>query len=481
MRSTRESVLGSKLVLGVVTILVVVLAVYLSYVSENGLPFVPSYRVTVQVANADELDKNADVRVGGARVGQILSITAEPPSRAWPHPYAQLSLSLDSGLRPLSRDTHYRIRLASVLGAKYLELVLGRSRRGGGVPDGGTLRLSTHRALNHELPFVDLDTALRTFGPSTRAALRAAVNEFGGVLAGRGNELNDTTDSFLQLLEPLQRVLGVFAAPQNNFSGLLSGAAATTHALSSVAPDITSLFGHSATTFQAMDRPSLGKTLDQLPGTESVASRVLERSLPTLSQAAALMAELRGATALLPTAARRLDTIVTTAPPVFRPLPKLASELQTAVGSVQALATDPASTETFHALGSNDLATIGSSGFMGLGAILRAVAPAQFSCNVAGLWLRNFASGLTEGDSTGNWLRVMPVFDFNEATQVPKPSNDLHDNFYPVEDSTQCQSGNEGYTRQVLIGNPPRTSSEVDNTAPPSGVLARGRKAGLVP
>ena len=482
MRRRKPTVLGSNLVLGVVTILVMGLAVYLSYISENGLPFIPTYRVNVQVANADELDKNADVRVGGALVGQILSITAEPPSKTWPHPYAQLGLALDSDLRAAAQPTlRYRIRLASVLGAKYLELVLGHPGRGPGSPDGGTLALNLHPVLNHELAFVDLDTALRMFGPSTRTALRSVLSDFGDVVAGRGFQINETTDSLAGLLEPLQRVLGVFATPQNNLSGLISGAAATTHALAAVAPDISSLLSHSATTFGAADRPTLGRTLDELPGTESVASGVLERSLPTLSRAAALMAELRPDTALLPTAARRLDAIVTTAPPVFQPLPRLASELQTAVTSVQSLATDPASTETFHALGNNDLATIGASAFVGLGAVLKSVAHAQFACNVAGLWLRNFASGLTEGDSTGNWLRVMPVFDYDQATQVGKPSPDLHDNFYPVEDRSQCQAGNEGYTGSQLIGNPPRTSTVVDNTAPPRGVLAEGRAAGLVP
>ena len=85
MRTPAGNVLGSRTVLGVMTILILGLAVYLSYIAVNGLPFVPAYRVKVQVANADELAKNSDVRVGGARVGQILSVTPEPPNRSWPH------------------------------------------------------------------------------------------------------------------------------------------------------------------------------------------------------------------------------------------------------------------------------------------------------------------------------------------------------------------------------------------------------------
>jgi virulence factor Mce-like protein len=480
VRTRPSNPLGSRLVLGVLTIMILLLAVYLSYIAENGLPFVPTYRVSVQVANADELDKNGDVRIGGALVGQILTITPEPPTRAWPHPYAQLGLALNSSLRPLPRDTRYRIRLASVLGAKYLELIPGQ-RSSGRVPDGGTLTLNTRPALNHELPFVDLDTALRAFGPSTRASLRSFIQNFGDVVAGRGGQLNDTTYELSRLFPPLQGVLGTLAAPGNRLGPLISGAATTLHALSSVAPTISPLLEHSGITFQALDRSSLGRTIDQLPGTESVASRVLTRSLPTLHQTARLMAELHPAAELLPTAARRLDAIITTATPVVSTLPRLATALQGAVSSVLALARDPASAETFHALGPYDLATVGSSAFVGLGAILNAAAPAQFACNVTGLWLRNFASALTEGDSTAPWLRVMPVFDIRQSTQVAKPASDLHDNFYPIENRSQCQAGNERYTGSQRIGNPARTGTVVDNTAPPAGVLAQGRKAGLVP
>jgi ABC-type transporter Mla subunit MlaD len=413
-------------------------------------------------------------------VGQILTITPEPASHAWPHPYAQLGLALQTRLQPLPRDTHYRIRLASVLGAKYLELIPGR-RASGRLPDGGTLTLNRTPALNHELPFVDLDQALRVFAPGTRDALRAMLGNLGASLAGRGSDLNDIAYSLARVLGPLQRVLAVLAAPADHLAALIGGAAQTTSALATVAPTISSLFDHSASTFRAMNRPALGRAIDQLPGTESVASSVLQRALPTLTDAAGLVRELRPAAGLLPKATTRLDQIVTTATPVFAPVPRLARELEVSLAAVRALAADPASSKTFTALGGNDLATLGSSAFVGLGAILRAVSEGQFACNVADLWLRNFASGLTEGDSAGSWLRVMPVFDQSQGTQVARPASDLHDNYYPLENAGQCQAGNERYAGAQLIGHPARTSAVVDNTTPPPGVLARGRKAGLVP
>ena len=52
------------------------------------------------------------------------------------HPYARLGLALQESLAPLPEDTRYQVRLASVLGGKYLEIIPGHST-GHGLPDGG--------------------------------------------------------------------------------------------------------------------------------------------------------------------------------------------------------------------------------------------------------------------------------------------------------------------------------------------------------
>ena len=135
-RKAAFEVFDNPILVGTVTILIVIVAVYLSYIAENGLPFVPTYNVKVDVANAAELVKNADVRVGGARVGQVLTITPEPATKQCPHPYAQLGLALQKSLEPLPMNTKYQVRLASVLGGKYVEIVPGTSK-GAGLPDGG--------------------------------------------------------------------------------------------------------------------------------------------------------------------------------------------------------------------------------------------------------------------------------------------------------------------------------------------------------
>jgi hypothetical protein len=284
----------------------------------------------------------------------------------------------------------------------------------------------------------------------------------------------------------LENLLGVVVDPRTRLSEFVSGLAATTSALAPVAPTISSLLAGAATTFEALDKPALGTSIDQLPATESEGTTVLTNARPILASAASIVQALKPSAALLPTAGQALDSIVTSATPVFRRVPPLAKSLRVALASVDAIAHDPASTQVFEVLGSSDLATFGASAFVGLGAILRSVASAQFACNVTGIWVRNFASSLTEGDSTAAWLRFAPIIDLNggansQTFQQSSPSPDLHLNYYPAENASQCQAGNEVYSGQQLIGNPPTTSRTVDDTAPPPGVLEEGRKAGLVP
>jgi virulence factor Mce-like protein len=486
MRNQRKAaieIFNNPILIGTITLLIVLVAVYLSYIAENGLPFVPTYSIKIDVQNASELVKNSDVRIGGARVGQVLKITperADPNDKLWPHPFARLQLSLQKSLEPLPPDTHYQVRLASVLGGKYVELIPGKdTRKSDGIPDGGTITLDR----GDNIPFVDLDTAFDTFGPKTQRGLRSVINEFGNAVAGRGTQFNDAVYGLHQLLPPLVRLLRLLASPSTHLDQFISGAASFTGALAPVAPTVTSLLQDSATTFQALTNAgtALGQTIDALPTTESVGTRVLTDAQPVLDDAAAITQALRPGAALLPLAGRRLDAVIHLAGPAFKSVPALARQVGTALTATDKLAKDPSLTQSFNVLQGNDLATFGSSAFVGLGGLLRAVAPAQFACNITGTWLRNFASTVSEGDTAGTWIRTDAIINLGQTFLASKPASDLHETIYPVENYSACQAGNEGYAPGQVIGDPGKTGTAVDNTAPPPGVLARGQSVGLVP
>ena len=60
-----QGVASSPVLVGAVTVLVVIVAVFLAYNANNGLPFVSTYNLKARVPNADALVKGNEVRIGG--------------------------------------------------------------------------------------------------------------------------------------------------------------------------------------------------------------------------------------------------------------------------------------------------------------------------------------------------------------------------------------------------------------------------------
>ena len=59
--------------------LVTIVAVFLSYNANHGLPFVPTYKLDAELPDAPGLIAGNEVRMGGARVGVVSDIDAERP------------------------------------------------------------------------------------------------------------------------------------------------------------------------------------------------------------------------------------------------------------------------------------------------------------------------------------------------------------------------------------------------------------------
>ncbi len=66
---------GSPVLVGALTVLVVIVAVFLSYNANKGLPFVPTYDLNADLPNAAQLVAGNEVRIGGFRVGVVDTIT----------------------------------------------------------------------------------------------------------------------------------------------------------------------------------------------------------------------------------------------------------------------------------------------------------------------------------------------------------------------------------------------------------------------
>ena len=77
VRGGTRQLSASPVLIGSVTILIAIVAVFISYQANNGLPFVPTYQLKAEMPNGAKLVKGNEVRAGGFRVGIVKNITSE--------------------------------------------------------------------------------------------------------------------------------------------------------------------------------------------------------------------------------------------------------------------------------------------------------------------------------------------------------------------------------------------------------------------
>jgi len=128
-RRGAASLFGSPVLVGAITLLVAIVAVFLSYNANSGLPFVPTYDLKAEFPDAANLVVGNDVRIGGQRVGAVSEINAVPGEGDEP-PTAEVELKLEQQVDPLPVDSTMIIRPRSALGLKYVELTPGDSDEG---------------------------------------------------------------------------------------------------------------------------------------------------------------------------------------------------------------------------------------------------------------------------------------------------------------------------------------------------------------
>jgi virulence factor Mce-like protein len=456
-------------VVGLIGIVVGIAIVYISYTANGGLPLAPTDRVYVELPNAQRLQRDSDVRIGGIRVGQVQSVEAVPGGRGGATPYARLELSLSPSVGSIPVDSHVQEEPASILGASYLQLVLGTSSQ--------RLRAGATLPLSQAAPTVQLTDLLDIFNHATATSIRSSLNDASAGFAGRGTDFNDTIGSFATVLPALQDVSRELAAPSTDLAGFIDGFDSASSALAPVSAPLASLLGDAATTFDAFqgDRGALGTAIDDAPGAEDAMTAALQRVDPSLSQLATLSQQLLPGARQLRTAVPRLDAALHAGLAPLREVGPLTSELRGLLTAFAALSRNPSTTSSLQLTvqASTELTTL-----------LNALVPAQVQCNVIALWGRNLGLSLQVGNADEPFvpLGVVGLGATSEYAQHPTPSSNLHVNYLPHENDQECESGNEPYNANTQsLSNPGGNQSTATAiTSPPAGVRARAARAGLL-
>jgi virulence factor Mce-like protein len=462
-RGTRQ-LSASPVLIGSVTLLVAIVAVFISYQANNGLPFVPTYRLKVELPNGAKLVKGNEVRAGGFRVGIVRNITsARKTVGGTEKAIAVLDLRLDKQIEPLSVDTSVTVRPRSALGLKYVELIPGRSKQT--YKNGDTIPLS--RA-GQNAP--ELEDVLSTFAPQTRDDARKSLEGFGNSIAGRGEALNTTIrelEPFTRYLLPVMRNL---SSRKTELKGFFPGLGAAAAQVAPVAQVQAEWIANMATTFAAISRDpqALRDTIAETPPTLSAAIQSFQVQTPFLARFAAVSRDLQPGTALLPSTLPRVNAALRAGVPAFRETPELGNDLEDLFRAGEDLGNDP---NTLLAL--KDLRTAVHV----TKPAIKFIAPYQTVCNyfvyffnplgthqsavVPGGTSERILAKLvdtTEKNTLGSTESTHPVdVPSNQDPQSEPAKQALHTQFGgPAVDSkgnADCQGGQTGYPFR-LVSNP---------------------------
>lgn len=453
-RRGRNALSANPVLVGAVTVLVVVTAVFLAYNANTGLPFVPTYELRATVPDAAEVVAGNDVLIGGTRVGQVAEVEAVRTARG---EAARFRLQLDGSVGDLPADTRLLIRQRSNVGLKYVELLPGRAART--LPSGATLPIE--RAAEP----VGLDDVLDAYDAPTRRALQGVLRDVGGGLAGRGEALNRSFEALPTVLGDLAVVSALLRAPATELGRFTERFAAAAATVAPVAGTLGDLVDAGATTFGALgaEAPALAQLIDEAQRTEVVGRRALRTARPLLADTTALVRDLRPAVRALPTDGARLATALRRSGAPLQDARRLAAPLGELVGDLRSLARSVDTTGALQRLTD----TVRSAG----GALTR-LAPIQTRCNYLGIWFRNVASVVSEGNPSGTWFRFTPFQKADEVLPARNPVPGYH--YATVPDAGQegeCEAGNEGYAPGRQIGRVPGVQPG-RTEATPIGTLA---------
>ena len=469
MRGGRAgSLAASPTLVGAVTVLVVIVAVFLSYQANTGLPFVPTYRLSATLPNANTLVPGNEIRVGGIRVGQIESVepitteTVDPETgQTTVDVAAKANMELIADLDPLPEDSTVIVRSRSALGLKYLDLQRGDSDEG--FEQGATMPLS---AATPEP--VELDELFATFDDPTRAAIQSNLVEFGNALAGRGQSLNAAIGDLRPLVERLDPVMRNLASSNTDLAGFVRGLAGAAAEVAPVARQQGELFVNLETTFGAfadVARPFIQETISRSPEAEDAAIESLPRIRPFLRNTTGLFADLRpGFSALVPQAST-VAQATAIGIKALRQSPAFNAQIPPTTQALVNLTNNAGARE-----GIDDLDALNVQ----LDPLLAFIAPAQAVCNYGSLLFRNVGNHLAFGDGIGTYQRFIvlnpPQGPNNVGSPASAPANGgagstpnnfLHANPYPNTASPgqirECEAGNEGFVNPnaTTIGNVP--------------------------
>jgi ABC-type transporter Mla subunit MlaD len=440
-RGPIQSLAASPTMVGAVTTLIVIVAVFLAYNANSGLPFVPTYRVSVEIPDASRLTNNNEVRIGGHRVGVVESIDPIQDGDATQTAQgdggsvavsdtggaaARLNLKLDKSAEPLPQDSVFRIRYRSSFGLKYLEIVRGTGEAApegftfDGTDDGDICDLPVDpESFSADAPETarngcfqqqtEFDDINNTFDNRTREAARTNLQGFGDAFAGRGTSLGDAIENLEPLFRNLKPVAQILAEPDTQFRRLFPELGDAARIVAPVAEQQALLFAEAAVAFAAIssDVGKLQETISEGPPTLETGIDTLPRQVPFLRDFALLSRELRPGVNDLRATLPVLNSAIEVGTPVLRRSPSMNRKLRDALRELDQLVAQPTTKLSLQRL---------EETFAITEPFARTIVPAQTVCNYLGYWFTFWQASFVRDQVGYTWLQALAEFPLGELS-----------------------------------------------------------------
>lgn len=298
-------------------------------------------RIDAIFDNASFAAKGQDVRIAGADVGAVKTVTLTKDRKA------RVEMEVEKRFLPLRQDADCSILPQSLIGERFVQCNPGKPSsppiEKGGNP------APTVPVANTNSP-IDLDLIVDMLGAPVNTRLQLLFNEFGAAMSGRGDDLNQAIRRANPALAATRKTLDVVEANRAAVNRLLKSTNQVLTALDDSKRDLNGTFDQGARFLKVTSdyKAALDETIRELPPTLSTLRPTLTelRSLvsdanPTLNAlrtSAPKLRELAGDLGPLSDAARpalrRVASTSRLAEPILRRAsPQLARVRQLAVAS----------------------------------------------------------------------------------------------------------------------------------------------------
>jgi phospholipid/cholesterol/gamma-HCH transport system substrate-binding protein len=378
---------------GVALLVVCVVAIYLAITAINGVPAFPYKIVTATFRTASNLVPHDDVRIDGARVGQVSATTYDAQSNT-----TKVVMQVQPG-HSVYANGQAAIGDVSALGAEYVALTPG-DKSAGPLPAGGI-------PVEHTQIPVEIDSVLDVFGPKQADAASAALQTLGTGFNGEAQPIRDILTNAPTLLPNVSTTTQTLTDPGTALIPFIRQTQQLTAAFQGRQQQLAQLLDNLNTTFAALDTQN-GQAIQSTINTAAPVLPQLTPALNDLGGAAATTAvavhQLAPGAAALGSGTPDLRAFLREAVPPLKTTPSVATQ---AIPGVKGLAGTLNLAQTTY-----PVAPFISQLAAQANPLLGYLAP--YTSDMTTLW-DDLTNGLGKGDQFGNWLPFSSSFD-NRST-----------------------------------------------------------------